>query len=346
MKCIYPLAILALATTFSGCSDDKDHPYVKGDTDSAITFSNPFINNSVKQRAASATTKENLEGFRVWGFVKDPSSVVFDGATVERNGDSWKINETEYWYLGQPYWFTAISTGEIKTQEFYVFTPLQSGTQPSGDAGYLGGGSIFYNNSNAEGEKDLIYAFSNKVQYDTPESITQVPLTFNHLLSQVTFEFSNKMTQRTTLDIEGLTLLGAANSGNIDLSAGLESAQWVPSNEKFSIADISTEKFPYNKATISEPSYIIPTDNSHEYQIQFTAVVYNGNNEMARYPHLITLPKTTFLKGNSYKFVATLTPQNIYRAQQLKPIEFTVVDVKDWQPNEGIIVPGPDSPIE
>ncbi len=347
MKCIYPLAILALATTFSGCSsDDKDHPYVKGDTDSAITFSNPFINNSVKQRAATPTTKDNLEGFKVWGFVADPSSVVFDGANVTRNGSGWSISETEYWYLGQPYWFTAISTGEIETMEHYVFTPLPSGTKPSGDEGYLGGGSIFYNNSNAEGEEDLIYAFSKKVQHNTPESITQVPLTFNHLLSQVTFEFRNQMTQRTTLDIEGLTLLGAANSGDIDLSTGLESAQWVPSNEKFPIADISTEKFQYQQGTISEPSYIIPTDNSREYQIQFTAVVYNGNNEMARYSHLITLPKTTFLKGNSYKFIATLTPQNINPAQQLKPIEFTVVDVNTWQPNEDIIVPVTDSPIE
>lgn len=338
MKSIYPLAMLALAASFSSCSsDDNDNPYIKGDTDKAISFSNPFIDNSVSQRTkAEPTTAENLEGFKVWGFVQNPASVVFDGAEVRRNGSGWNISEVEYWYLGQPYWFTAISTKEIENPEHYQFFPT---TTISSTGEYAGGGELVYDNRSAEGEEDLVYAFSGRVQHDVLESIKPVPLTFNHLLSQVTFEFGNDMTQRTTLEIENLNFIGGAISGNIELTQGLENSVWVPSNEKLTISNISTDDIAYNKATISEPSYIIPTNNEREYQIQFTVVVKNGGNEMARYPHLITLPRTDFVMGHSYKFRAVLSPENINPDQQLKPIEFTVDQVNTWQPDKEVIIP-------
>lgn len=341
MKCIYPLAILALATTFSGCSsDDKDHPYVKGDTDSAITFSNPFINNSVKQRAASATTKETLEGFRVWGFVVDPSSVVFDGAPVEREGDGWEIKETEYWYLGQPYWFTAISTGdfeESKEQELYTFTPIKEAATD-----YQGGGTITYDNKTADGEKDLIYAFSDKVIHDNLAAIKPVGLTFDHLLSQIFFQFTNNISERTILEIENLTFNGVVSSGSIDMTAGTDNARWTIAPDTFAIRDIDTKAFGFNDFTKSEASYIIPTDANKKYTIQFTAVVKIGTNVMDRYKHTITLPATAFEKGRSYIFKANLNAQNIDPDNELKKIEFTVDAVNDWGKDEEVTLPVPN----
>jgi hypothetical protein len=326
MKSIYPIAMLALAASFTACSnDDNDNPYVKGDTDTMISFANPFINNSVKgQRAATPTTKENLDAFKVWGFVIDPGSVVFDGANVTRDGNDWKIDQTEYWYLGKPYYFTAIA-GDADN---YTFTPLTS----AAPAPYQGGGTLKFDNAKAEGEDDLIYAFEN-IQYDDTAAVKPVPLTFSHLLSQVVFEFKNQMTANTSLVIKNLKIQDVASSGTIEFYGTNE---WVASAvDNFTIDSIDTDlKFAFNRSVISEPSYIIPETAS--YGIEFDVDVYNANNLMATYHHRLSIPKTTFVKGNSYKFVATLQPENINPGQQLLPIEFTVQDVEQWIENDEV----------
>lgn len=341
MKSIYPLAVLALATVFTACSDDNDDSPVKGNTDTAIAFSNPFINNSILQRAATPTTNANLEGFRVWGFVTDPSSVVFDNARVTRNGNSnsWNISQTEYWYIGQNYWFTAISTGEVEDHEDFTFHPI---TAPSPTADYAGGGSIVFDNRQAEGEEDLIYAFSGTIRHNDASNITPVPLTFRHLLSQVSFQFNNQMTERTNLEIKSLNLMDVVANGTIDLTQGEENALWAPVSGTFTITDIDADDYPatFGKGLISEPSYIIPTSTETSYKISFTVNVKNDNNLMASYSHTISLPVTTFEKGHSYKFIATLTPQNVNPGAQLTPIEFTVESVNDWQPDTEIPVAG------
>lgn len=340
MKSIYPLAVLALAIAFTSCSDDKEDSPARGDTDTPITFSNPFIDNSVLQRAATPTTNNNLEGFRVWGFVTDPTSVVFDNARVTRaDNNNWNISQTEYWYIGQNYWFTAISTGDVEDREDYTFHPI---TTPNPTASYAGGGTIVFDNRQAEGEEDLIYAFSGTIRHNDVSSVTPVPLTFSHLLSQVTFQFNNRMTERTNLEIKSLNMIDITANGTIDLTQGEANAIWTPVSGTFTVTDIDADDYAitFGKGIISEPTYVIPTINETSYKISFTVNVKNGNNLMGSYNHTITLPATKFDKGHSYKFIANLTPQNVNPNAQLTPIEFTVESVSDWQPDTETPVAG------
>lgn len=330
MKIIYPLALVALTAAFAGCSsDDNDNPYVKGDTDVKIAFANPFINNSVKERASVPTTAQTLDEFRVWGFVVDPSSVVFDGNKVERSGASWTVDRTEYWYTGQNYWFSAVAPYDNKT---YEFAPV---TTPS-ESGYKGGGTLTFHNDRAEGETDLVYAFNGPISH--PEGTTTfepVGLTFNHLLSQVSFKFVNNVSASTTLTVRNLQITNAPSSGLIDLNRDGGSMAWeITPGSTFAISDIDTEgRFGYsapNNSIESEYAYLIPSGTTIQYQVAFDVDVFNGNNKMATYAHTINLPATTdFSMGQSYRFTATFTGDNLAPGG-LNPIEFTVDKVTDW----------------
>lgn len=334
MKSIYPLALVALTAAFAGCSSDNDNPYVKGDTDAKIAFSNPFINNSVKQRASTPATNQTLDEFRVWGFVVDPSSVVFDGNKVERSGASWTVDRTEYWYTGQNYWFSAVAPYDNKT---YTFTPVST---PS-ESGYKGGGTLTFHNDIAEGETDLVYAFNGPVNH--PEGTTEfqpVGMTFNHLLSQVSFKFVNSVSASTTLTVRNLRILNVPSAATINLNQDSENVAWeITPGSTFNLSDIDTEgSFSYtapNNSIESEQAYIIPSGTEIQYQVSFDVDVYNGNNKMATYTHTIDLPaNTNFIMGQSYRFTATFTGDNLTPGG-LKPIEFTVDEINEWNMVDG-----------
>lgn len=334
MKSIYPLAMVALTAALAGCSsDDNDNPYVKGDTDVKIAFSNPFINNSVKERTATPTSNENLNEFRVWGFVVDPSSVVFDGNKVERAGDIWNVDRTEYWYAGQNYWFSAIAPYDNKTYSFEpVTTPAET---------YYGGGTLTFHNDRANGETDLVYAFSGPIMH--PDGATEfepVALTFNHMLSQLSFRFINSVSESTTLEVSNLRITNVPSSGVIDLNQNGTNRLWtIDTDNSFVLSGIDTEgRFGYSSpgnSIESEQVYIIPSNTAVKYQVAFDIDVYNGNNRMATYSHTIELPaETEFAIGQSYRFTATFTGENVAPGG-LKPIEFTVDKVNDWTMADG-----------
>lgn len=330
MKKILPIAMLALAAVAVSCSSDDDNG-LKNPTKDAITFSRPYVVNSVRDRAAS--NEIDFEEFYVWGFVNNPDSYIFSKNKVTNTGGNWSVDKTEYWYLDQHYYFSAVAP----TSDDITFNPV-SEADPNGQ--YAGGGEIRFNNQTNNGQTDLVYAFKEENPTDL-NAITKVGLTFNHLLSRVMFTFKNDVSQATSLVIKNLKLIGAYSTGAIDMNS--TEPAWNPTGV-FDIAVTTTDDKFSDKASItSESRYIIPTTEA--YAIEFTVDVYNGQQKVATYEHTganaVTLPEVPFKKGNSYNFSATFTSENLNPEGALKPIEFTVSDVNNWtDKNEDTPIPG------
>lgn len=325
MNKLLPIAAIALAAVAVSCSNDDDDNGLKNPSKDAITFSRPFLANSINQRAAA--TNANFSEFKVWGFVNQPDSYVFNGDKVSLSGGAWTVNRTEYWYLGHNYYFTGVAP----IDESVTFTPISS---VPADGIYAGGGTISFDNRIAEGDEDLVYAFAGPIRHNETTDISPVALTFNHLLSQVSFQFKNEVSQATVLEIQMLNLKATPASGTIDMNSAEKT--WA-TNGTFDINDIDADAtFAFAKNVTSEPVYIIPA--SAQYEITFNVIVRNGSQIMATYPHTVTLPAVNFEKGNSYRFTATLNSANLNPANPLQPITFTVESVDDWVAQDEPIV--------
>lgn len=319
MKKILPIAMLAFAAVAVSCSNDDDNG-LKNPTKEAITFSRPYVVNSVKDRAAS--TKIDFDEFYVWGFVNKPDSYIFSKERVYKSDSEWKIDKVEYWYLGQHYYFSAVAP----TSDDITFNPV-SVADPNGQ--YAGGGEIQFNNETNNGQTDLVYTFKEENPTEL-NAITKVGLTFNHLLSRVMFTFKNEVSQSTSLVIKDLKLIGAYANGTINMNTAQPT--WNPTGV-FDITGIKADKkFANDSSTTSESRYIIPTTEA--YAIAFSVEVYNGQQLVVTYHHngdnAVTLPEVTFEKGNSYNFTATLTSKNLNPDGELEPIKFNVIGVDGW----------------
>lgn len=326
------LAIAAMAVTTTGCSSDgNDEPRVADKE--AISFANPFINNSVRQKAA--TTLDNLDEFRVWGFVNEPTSLIFDGNKVVKGSSGWTVDRTEYWYPNNNYYFTGIAPASPTVVEFTpATTAVAAGEQ------YYGGGTIAFNNKSASGRDDLVYAFQSMRTPAQLGVMQPVQMTFSHLLSQISFAFKNEVSKATVLEIQNLRVNGVMAQGAIDMTQANPS--WTPAEFEglYGVMDISGIKadgtFGINATKESDPVFIIPENAG--YNMQFNIVVRNGSQVMATYFHDLKLPTVNFARGNSYRFVTTLTGENINPDAALQPITFTVESVSDW-------IQTPDQPV-
>ena len=337
MKHFVYLGLITLAAASTACSNDDDQNYKPGEREDRINFGNAFVNNSVSQR--EAMTIENLKEFNVWGFVETPESYVFDGTRVYFAGNDWRYEGIEYWYPGKQYWFTAVAP--LGEDSGWYLTKL---TTPDSDKSYRGGGTVNFSNITVEGESDLIYAFAGPQSYDGEGTPAKVSFTFNHLLSQLRAEFTNRMTSTTTLKIEDVRFVNSPSTGSIDMTQ--ENPVWElgAGNDYYSanttlyadMIDSGDSNIAFGKTGASEGVFVIPTESSHTYQLGFTVLVFNGVTQLARYEHVVNLPATAFKMGRSYNLKAVITPENVNPDQQLQPIEFTVDQVNAWENDDDV----------
>lgn len=319
MKKILPIAMIALAAMAVSCSNDDDNG-LKNPTKDAISFSRPYVINSVKEKTGS--TNIDFNSFYVWGFVNSPDSYIFDKNPVTLNGGNWVVNKNEYWYAGQEYYFSAIAP----TSANIIFDKVTANADS-----YLGGGSIQFDNTVNPGKTDLVYAFSDKITAKDNGN-TPVPLTFRHLLSRVMFTFTNNVSQSTSLVIKNLNLVGLYSKGTIDMNSS--DAVWAPSDTdtELTIPDIKADSvFTHNNSTISDSRFIIPGTDT--FNVSFDVEVYNGTQKVATYSHTVTITAFNFEMGNSYNFKTTFTGDNLNPAGALEPIKFTVTEVEAWDEN-------------
>lgn len=332
MKKFAIMALIGLAAVATACSDDDDKDYRPGQKGDRITFGTMYINNNVNHR--NVTTLDNLRQFSVWGFVTNPSSLVFNDATVNKSGKDWVVDQTEYWYPTQRYWFSAVAPADHRSVKF---TPT---TVASPDNQYNGGGTIAFNNDVADGNVDLIYAFAPDMSYSGEGEVPVVNFNFYHQLAQMRMTFMNATTNTTSLKITDIELNGIPVSGTIDLTQA--NPEWKLDGPQVMDEDLTLVtggQLANNKSDITRGIMVIPTTMATTYTLEFDLEVFSAGASVARHHHMVNLPVVNMNRGEIYNYVARLTPDNVI-GTQLKPIEFNVTEIADWVDAPDINIPG------
>lgn len=326
---------LATACNKSIVVDEPNHQ-------SAIGFDS-FVGKSTKADVSTST----LDQFYVYGYTwkagnSEPGVAVFTKQEVTHNTSDGACTYAplRYWIAGNNYCFTAIGPNDTG----WEYTPgehLATATNPNAN----GCGTIKFNNSTAAANVDLIAAYSAVTNAAANQSI--VGFTFKHLLSRVRFKFENHFASSgVALQISNISL-------TVDTEATYNMSEGTPTWTK--TASNSTMSIPFTKAsnqaycTNESPwttihKYILPLQEA--YVVTFTVNMFSvdNNTEPATYistgtsNKTVTLPSTAFTPGYSYEFVAALDESNAMNTE-LKPIEFTVSGIANWENFSSVNVP-------
>ena len=327
MKKLFMIGLAATAMLAS-CSNDET---VEMAQSKAIGFSNAFVNNGTRSIVDPSFTTETLEDFAVYGFTQ--AGQIFNGTTV--SAPTWTYTPWQYWVAGNTYTFGAIAPAAQKDNVSNV-------TLADGKVGM----EVAFTN---DGTVDLLHAAPNAVVCDdaflAQTNIPKVGMTFSHQLSKVKFSFANavgegynvKVTNVKIKDAKatgtltiGTTNAWSAQDGSVELAFGDAKTDDAKTDDaKSEIIANGAEMESYNEMLM------IPTDNTAEYTVTFDAYLYQGdvllNKDGLAYSHTTTIKGVELKLGYCYDFKATLTHENIVDPENpLKPIEFTVDDITDW----------------
>lgn len=322
------LFIAALAVSaFTACSQEE---IVEQQLSSAITFENAFVDNATRAAQDPSITKDNIDAFDVWGFMNETGGVVFEQQRVTKQGDEWTYSPLQYWIPGNKYYFGALAPVVDKNW-----------TLNTGNANTYGIGEVSF--TNVDGTEDLLYAgvAMSTEGKNVSECTETVKLTFNHLLSKVKFTFTNGFdAPNYTIDVKNIKMTVPAE-GKINLAQ----ADWWSTNKWELIGDKTTVlNFGNMDATGvlvtkgAECQYerlTIPTSaDGYDYIVTFDVALYVGS-ALAYSNTLSTVIDNAALEmGKAYNFHATLDHTNI-AGDELKPIVFEVVEVKEWVDGNG-----------
>ena len=297
-------------------------------TSRAITFENAFIDNATRAAADPSTTTEKLDGFNVWAFMDVPTGTVFTGDPVQRSGDAWTYEETQYWAPGHKYYFAALSP--MDSENWSLNTT---------GANTYGPGEISF--TNVDGSEDLIYA---STMVETPEldnlvnGMPAVQLQFSHLLSKVKFTFVNGFkTSNSSVEVKNIRMT-APKTGKIDLAVEnwWDNDDWqVDGAFALQFGDVARLSA-LAKDECSQERLTIPVGKDYEYAITFDMILYTGDLPALELTKTAKVSGVALEMGKAYNFTAEINPENLH----LPSIEFDVVEVKDWDYAGSQPIPG------
>lgn len=297
-----------------------------------INFANAFVQNATRADVAAdpSTKTADLAAFNVWGFMDEPAGQVFVEELVTKSGNTWGYTNTQYWVAGHTYYFAALAN-------------YTNATVDTTGANLLGLGTVTFDNAAAKGAEDLLYAATSvDAQNAIPES--PVALTFSHLLSKVKFSFINGFTNElATIDVKNVQITNAPAVGTIDLAVEnwWDNDDWtVSGTTTLNFGDVCEKLAINGKQECANECLTIPA--AQDYVIEFDVVYYQGSVAASEAHKVVTLKGVEFEMGKAYNLAAVIDASNVSQdGEELKPIEFTVVEVKDW-----ITATTPDAQIE
>ena len=294
-----------------------------------IRFANAFVENATRADVAAdpSTKTADLAAFNVWGFMDEPAGQVFVEELVTKSGNTWGYTNTQYWAPGHMYYFAALAN-------------YTNATVNTTGANLLGLGIVTFDNAAAKGAEDLLYAATSVDATKVPES--PVALTFSHLLSKVKFSFINGFTNElATIDVKNVQITNAPAVGTIDLDVEnwWDNDDWtVSGTTTLNFGDVCEKLAINGKQECANECLTIPA--AQDYTIEFDVVYYQGSVKASETHKVVSLKGVAFEMGKAYNLSAIIDASNAAE-DELKPIEFTVVEVKDW-----ITATTPDAQIE
>ena len=332
------LFVCALAVgMFTACSQEET---LSTQAPMQISFDGAFVSNATRAAEDPSITTATIDGFDVWAFMDETSGVVFDGEDVTGSKEAgWTYKNTQYWAPSHTYYFAALAPMNSVNVGY---------SSTNGGAGNLGLGNISF--KNIDGTEDLIYAATTKT---TPAEITSDPgkvsFEFKHLLSKVKFSFTNSFQN----DNAFITVKNIKMTAPSEAQINLNQADWWSSNEDgkgwaltqteadVTLAFGDMEKAKVGEADKSESQYerlTFPAKSSRTYVVTFDVELYMG--EVLAYTNTLetTISGAGLKMGYAYNFHAEINADNIVpgdgEGDKLFPIEFDVIEVKDWDKDE------------
>ena len=259
-KMLLMLGVAAAAMT--SCTSDE---VLEMNPTNTIKFES-FVNKGT--RAVTPTIQSGLTQFYVFGSYGENDTKVFDNivfdniaVTYDNTANNWKPNEEAEW-TKNVYTFAAYATANGSRD-------INDPDDQLADAVSFSEDGLKFTNYVVSDDEDLVAAIANvdNREFRNPE----VPLTFKHMLSQVTFEFTN-LDSKHKLRISDLEISNVKNKGTGILNSGGINGiiSWPEAN--LSVHD--TYQLSYVGNTIDQLSYVGNTiDPSAIYQPEFKLVI-------------------------------------------------------------------------
>lgn len=342
MKKIFLIGLTA-AAMLASCSNDET---VEMAQQKAISFSNAFVNNGTRSIVDPSFTTTSLNDFAVYGFTQ--KGQIFNGEKVSKGGTAWSYDNVQYWVPGNTYTFGAIAPHSVAANVSGVALP-ENATKVEM--------KVAFTNTDAK-QVDLLHAAPTQIAGTdvTPTYKTPVSMTFNHQLSKVKFSFVNAVGEGYTVKVKDVKIKDAYKDGTLTVAAtentwGGQTSKNLELNFGNVVDNASGTNAAFIANTKTLESYneklMIPM-GTDTYTVSFTAEMYKGTVLLGTYPHTVQIKNVEFKLGYCYNFKASLTHENITGEGELKPIEFKLAGINDWNDvdnNQGFDVPKTHSGI-
>lgn len=319
--------LLSAFAIFAMMACNNEEP-VRLQEQSLITFEDSFVEAKTRAEDPSITT-ESIDAFDVWGFINQPSGLVFDAERVTKSDKGWGYTNLQYWMPEKPYYFHAVApVGD----ENIVVDKTNMNTEGLGIISF----------TNVYGTTDLLYASKHVATGSDVLNNPPAPveLKFMHLLSKIKFTFTNGFpTNNTSLKVTNIKITNAPAEGSVAVNKDREDFAWElvqgettelafgDVNGGVALASLESKDCAAERLTI-------PADATRNYTITFTLELFYGDQSAGVSEKTVTLEDQEFAIGKNYNITATINHENFYN-EALKPIEFIVVEVEKW--DEGVV---------
>lgn len=346
MKKIFLIGLTA-AAMLASCSNDET---VEMAQQKAIGFSNAFVNNGTRSSVDPSFNSDNLKDFAVYGFAENAQNFKGEKVYKVEGTNTWKYDNLQYWVPGNTYTFGAIAP-------YSVAGNVSNVKLPTGAAKV--GMEVAFTNTDAD-QVDLLHAAPAQIAGTavTPTYKAAVSMTFYHQLSKVKFSFENAVGAGHYVKVKDVKITNAYKTGTwkvtgepantwsnqadktLELNFGNVVANGATANVAANIAFNETLESYYEKL-------MIPMDASATYTVTFTVDLCAGDAVLKSKTFTTQISGVEFKLGYCYDFKASLNADNI-TDDPLKPIEFTVIKVEDWnqaESNKDLSVPTASSGI-
>ncbi len=330
------IAVLALASVVA-CNKSE---VLETTPQKAISFENPFVENSTKAIDPSLTATTFNE-FLVYGTIskETASANIFSGVTVSKNIDdnqgtpnatygTWGYGSqyTQYWVEDNDYAFKAIAG--VESTAITTDATLKMPTE------------IAYT-ATADNQKDLVYAVNDFGTFNG--TVTCVPFNFNHLLSKVKFSFTTDYPKGFDVEVTSVKITNAYKSGKYTISTDAivkPFGTWTATDNTLNLdfgGAVAADANATSATLLPITSTMANTTNSCLYEkllipanaelaISYSYDVYysDGTNRIK----VNTISKATTVtvnlqEGCSYNFTGKIP-------QAVTPITFTVESLGSW----------------
>ncbi len=312
MKKLLVIALAAFAMV--ACVNEEVTELPQGD---AITFESAFIDNATRAAVDPSTTTATLDGFNVWGFVKEYDGEIFNGTEVEKVGGVWGYEGTQYWVPNQPYYFAALA-------------PMNGSwtvAKATGEDAKKGLGTVSFTNN--AGTEDLLYAKTMMTSKDLNEPNGAVKFQFQHLLSKVKFTFKNGFpTSTASIKVTNVKMTAPAEA-KINLAQDNYAKAWTDhaNTTTLEFGNVEIEKLANTQsAEVANERLTIPAAASQSYKITFDVELFMGAQSVYTVTKTSTVTGYELEMGKAYNFTAEINPDNL----DLEDIVFAVESVEGW----------------